>query len=214
MPAPTSGNVTPSVASAMPNTGYAARGSKPNGAAAAQNASTALGSTVSAPLTREPPAREVERAGVPQRARASAYEKLGPAVIVPRYSEIHSSQLDGLARKSCGAPSTSSKPLSIGVISSPMRPMSWYSGNQDTARSSWVIAAAATMASMFAPTQRSGSITPFGAAVEPLVNCRMREPLGVVGWQHQRVGADAGTFGGQRVEQHDRRVGRAGRLLG
>ena len=124
MPAPTAGNVTPSVASAMPNTGYAACASKPYGAAAAQNASTALGSTVSAPLSAS---RQLDRSSAPARRNAraaSAYEKLGPAVIVPRYSEIHSSQLDGLARKSCGAPSTNSKPLSIGVIRRPMSPMS------------------------------------------------------------------------------------------
>ena len=37
------------------------------------------------------------------------------------------------------------------------------------------------MASMFAPTQRSGSITPFGAAVEPLVNCRIASRSGSSG---------------------------------
>ena len=58
--------------------------------------------------------------------------------MVPRNSEIHSSQHAGRARKSCGAPSTSSKPCSIGAISSPMRPMSWYSGSHDTARSACV----------------------------------------------------------------------------
>ena len=80
---------------------------------------------VSAPLSAR---RQLERSSAPARrsARAaSAYEKLGPAVMVPRYSEIHSNQLSGAARKSCGAPNTSSKPFSIGVIKSPMSPMSW-----------------------------------------------------------------------------------------
>ena len=98
--------------------------------------------------------------------------------MVPRYSEIHSSQLDGAARKSCGAPRTSSNPWSIGVIRSPMSPMSWYSGSHETARSAWVICAPATMASMLAPTQRSGSITPFGDAVEPDVNWRIANRSG------------------------------------
>src|SRR4051794_2304958 len=101
--------------------------------------------------------------------------------MVPRYRDIHCIQLAGAARKSCGAPSTSSKPVSIGVISSPMRPMSWYSGSHDTARSAWVISAPAMIASMLAPTQRSGSITPFGAAVDPLVNWRIASRSGSSG---------------------------------
>ena len=55
---------------------------------------------------------------------ASAYPKFGAQVTVPRKSDIHRSQSAGAARKSVGAPSTRSKPVSIGVIKSPMSPMS------------------------------------------------------------------------------------------
>ena len=43
---------------------------------------------------------------------------------------------------------------------------------------------------MFAPTQRSGSITPFGSAVEPLVNCRIARRSGSSGGRVPRRGAD------------------------
>ena len=56
---------------------------------------------------------------------ASTHEKFGPAVAVPRQSEIHCIQLPGRAMKSCGAAWTSSTPLVIGNARNPTSPMSW-----------------------------------------------------------------------------------------
>ena len=67
----------------------------------------------------------------------------------------------------------------IGTPSNPMSPMSWYSGSHDATRScSSSNAAPRRMASMFAVTQRCGSITPLGSAVLPLVNCRIASASG------------------------------------
>ncbi len=55
---------------------------------------------------------------------ANAYPKFGAHVTVPWYADIHSIQSPGAARKSVGAASTRSKPVNIGVIKSPMSPMS------------------------------------------------------------------------------------------
>ena len=63
MPAPGSGKVIASVASAMPYTQNAAPGSSPNGAPAARNASTESGSIGSAPFSASRHAPEVEIAG-------------------------------------------------------------------------------------------------------------------------------------------------------
>ena len=44
----------------------------------------------------------------------------------------------------------------------------------------WVSGLAFVIASTFAHTWRWGSITPFGAAVDPLVNCRMASESGSI----------------------------------
>ena len=62
----------------------------------------------------------------------------------------------------------------MGTESIPTRPMSWYSGSHDTNTSSFSWRPpASVMASRFEHSTRSGSITPFGSDVEPLVNCRI-----------------------------------------
>ncbi len=125
MPVPGTGNEIASVASAMPYTQNGDFESSPWRAPASLNASTEAVSIGSAPLSAMrhaersmPSSRRIARA-------ASAYAKFGPAVTVPRYSDIHRIQSAGAARKSCGGAIARSKPVSIGVMSSPMRPMSW-----------------------------------------------------------------------------------------
>ena len=57
--------------------------------------------------------------------------------------------------------------------------MSWYSGSHDTMTSSSASSAVAcSIASRFAQRTRSGSITPFGSLVEPLVYCRIASRSG------------------------------------
>ena len=118
--------------SAIPNAGNTPPGLKPNGSAAATNASTASGSTGSAPL-RARVSDDRSRSRIRPSARvASTHAKFGPAVAVPRQSEIHCIQLPGWARKSCGAACTRSTPLVIGMARNPTSPMSWYSGSHDS----------------------------------------------------------------------------------
>ncbi len=110
---------------------------------------------------------------------ARTQEKFGPAVAVPRKSEIHCIQLPGWARKSCGAAWTRSAPHVMGRVSSPTSPMSWYSGSHEMA-TSWAgsIWPASKMASRFEPSTRSGSMTPLGSDVDPLVYCRITSRSG------------------------------------
>ncbi len=122
--------------SAMPKAGNTPPGENPNRSAAATNASTASGSTGSAP-DRASVSVDRSRPSIRLSARvASTQAKLGPAVAVPRQSEIHCIQLPGWARKSCGAACTSGTPFVIGMARKPTRPMSWYSGSHDTITSS------------------------------------------------------------------------------
>ena len=111
--------------SAIPNAGNTLPGLNPNGAAAWQNASTADGSTGSAPLSarvRVDRSRSFARFS----ARvARTHEKLGPAVAVPPQSLIHCIQLPGWARKSCGAACTNCTPRVMGIDRNPTSPMSW-----------------------------------------------------------------------------------------
>ena len=119
------GNEPAMATSAMPKAGNTAPGRKPNGAAAATNASTAAGSTGSAPLS----AMRMRDRSSPDSRRsarvASTQAKFGPAVAVPRYVDSHSIQWPGWARKSCGAACTRPAPVSIGMPRQPTRPMSW-----------------------------------------------------------------------------------------
>ena len=63
-----------------------------------------------------------------------------------------------------------------------MSPMSWYSGSQETILSvSGSALMASRAASRFALMQRCGTITPFGSAVDPLVNWRMAGASGSSG---------------------------------
>ena len=69
-PAPRRGNEPPIAVSAMPKAGNTAPASNPNGSAASTNASTAFGSTGSAPRQRERQRRQVE-------ARSARFERPG-----------------------------------------------------------------------------------------------------------------------------------------
>ncbi len=164
--------------SAIPNAGNTPPGLKPNGSAAEAKASTASGSTGSAPL-RARVSDDRSRSRIRPSARvASTHAKFGPAVAVPRQSEIHCIQLPGWARKSCGAACTRSTPFVIGMARNPTSPMSWYSGSHDSITSPGASPAASRQASMFAESTRSGIITPFGSLVEPLVYCRITRRSG------------------------------------
>ncbi len=102
-PCPRRGKVPAMATSAMPKAGKNAPSGKPNRSAAVTNASTAFGSTGSAPLSAKV-SDERSRPSARRRARvASTHEKFGPAVAVPLQSEIHCIQLPGWAMKSCGA---------------------------------------------------------------------------------------------------------------
>ena len=120
---------------------------------------------------------------------ASAYAKLGPPVTVPRCSDIQRIQSPGDARKSCGGAIARSKPVTIGVIRRPMRPMSWYSGSHETPRSAGPSPAPSTMASMLFSRQRWARTTPFGSSVEPLVNWMMPSASGSSGGRSHARGA-------------------------
>ena len=100
-----------------------------------------------------------------------------------------------------------------------MSPMSWYRGNHDTARSASLMPAPAMMASMFAPTQRSGSMTPLGAAVEPLVNWRMASRSGSSGGRlhapaparaPSRTSSSSSTMGADSIDGGSRNGARSG----
>ena len=170
----------------MPKAGNMPPGVNPNRPAATTNASTASGSTGSAP-DRARVSDDRSRSCIRFNARvASTHAKFGPAVAVPRQSEIHCIQLPGWARKSCGAACTSSTPRVIGIDRKPTSPMSWYSGSHDTITSSPPISAAAHAASTLAESTRSGIITPFGSLVEPLVYCRMTSRSGSSGGSSSR----------------------------
>ena len=124
-PRPRSGNDPPIATSAIPNAGNTPPASNPWGSAAATNASTATGSTGSAPESARV-SDDRSRSFARRRARvASTQAKFGPAVAVPRCAEIHSIQLPGWAMKSCGAACTSDTPDVIGIARKPTRPMSW-----------------------------------------------------------------------------------------
>ncbi len=177
-PRPRSGNEPPIATSAIPNAGNTPPASNPCGSAAATNASTAAGSTGSAPdsaSVSDDRSRSFARRSA---LVASTQAKFGPAVAVPWNAEIHSIQWPGWAMKSCGAACTSSTPFVIGSARNPTRPMSWYSGSHDTITSSDVIEPAWQHASMLADSTRSGIITPFGSLVEPLVYCRITSRSG------------------------------------
>ncbi len=125
MPRMGGGNAPPMATSAMPNAGNTAPGGNPTLAASATKASTAAGSTGSAPLNA---IRIADRSSpcIRLSARvASTHEKFGPAVAVPRWSDNHCIQFPGWARKSWGADCTSWQPSVIGSANSPTRPMSW-----------------------------------------------------------------------------------------
>ena len=78
--------------------------------------------------------------------------------------------------------STRSKPVGIGVISSPMSPMSWYSGSHETPTSSSSEDARPRRSRRCSSTtQRCGSITPFGSRGGPARELQDRERVGVVG---------------------------------
>ena len=166
--------------SAMPNAGNTPPAVNPNGSAALTNASTACGSTGSAPLSasvRRERSRPESRIR-PSARVASTQAKFGPAVPVPPWSLIHCIHAPGLAMKSCGAAWTSWVPVVIGMARKPTRPMSWYSGSHETITSSTHIPPAWHEASRLAVSTRSGIITPFGSLVEPLVYCRMTRRSG------------------------------------
>ncbi len=83
-PLPRGGNDPPIATSAMPNAGKNPPGSKPNRLASATNASTAFGSTGSAPDSATDSV-DRSRPSIRLSARvASTHEKFGPAVAVPR----------------------------------------------------------------------------------------------------------------------------------
>ena len=78
-------------------------------------------------------------------------------------------------------PARARAPVVIGMARKPTRPMSWYSGSHDTITSSSARSRRPrTMRRGWRARTRSGIITPFGSLVEPLVYCRIDEPLGVV----------------------------------
>ena len=125
-PRPRRGNEAPIAVSAIPNAGNTPPALKPNGSAAATNASTAFGSTGSAPLSASVSVDRSSCVSARLRARvASTHEKFGPAVAVPPQSLTHCIQLPGFAMKSCGAACTSCTPVVIGIDRKPTSPMSW-----------------------------------------------------------------------------------------
>ena len=165
--------------SAMPNAGNALAGSRPYRAAASRKFRNTSASTGSAPDSRTSTFDRSSGSSARRSARApSAYEKLGPAVTVPPNSDSQRNHRSGRARKSWGAPWTSEQPPVIGTHSSPISPMSWYSGSHDTTVSSGVIDAAAQAPSRLWQMLRCRSITPFGSDVEPDVNCRSASASG------------------------------------
>ena len=123
-PAPGRGNVPAIQTSAMPNAGKADPGSRSNCAAASRNARNPSASIGSAPFRQmrsrdrsSPSARRSDRV-------ANANAKFGPAVMVPSRSDTQRIQRVGFDRKSWGAPCTRPQPVDIGIVSSPMSPMS------------------------------------------------------------------------------------------
>ena len=129
--------------------------------------------------------------------------------MVPRNSEIHSSQHAGRARKSWGAPSTSSKPWSIGAISRPMRPMSWYSGSQDTARSACGELRAGDDGVEVRPDAAVGEHHALGRRGRPARELQDGEAVGIVGRAFPCRRADLRTLDRELVEQdHCRVLGR------
>ena len=204
-PDPGSGNVTASVASAMPKAGNDRDAERPCGAPASTKRSTASGSTGSAPLSASRHRREIEagRAGAARGPRARTRSSGRRSRCAPK-SEHHCIHCTGAARKSCGAASARSMPVVIGIVSSPISPMSWYSGSHDTpAVDAGLEAGRLTIASAFAVTQRCGRITPRGS----------RSTRSCTGGSRALRGRRPGgrtrrrpALRLQRVEQHDRRI--------
>ena len=190
MPAPGSGNVIASVASAMPYTQNAVPASSPNGAPAPRNASTESGSIGSAPLSAS---RQAARSRSPLRrsARAaSAYEKLGPPVTVQPNVDIQSSQRPGCGEEvlragehevDAGGHRHAEQPDEAHVVVQRQPRRDARRGRRRTRRR-------ARIASMFAVTHRCGSITPLGSAVLPLVNCRIASDSGSTVGAAKRAG--------------------------
>ena len=125
--------------------------------------------------------------------------------MVPRYSEIHSSQLAGRGEEVLRRAEHELEALQHRRHQEPdqahvvveREPRHRAVGVGDPRRP-------ATIASMLATTQRSGSITPFGSAVDPLVNCRIGQTVGIVGRRVQLAGARRA-----RPRRRARRAGRA-----
>ena len=111
--------------------------------------------------------------------------------MVPRNSEIHSSQHAGRARKSCGR---AEHELEAVEHRRHQQPDETHVVVQRQPRHGAVgvgeLARRAMMASMFAPTQRSGSITPFGRRGRPARELQDGEAVGVVGRAFPCRGAD------------------------
>ena len=137
---------------------------------------------------RERERRQVEALGRAGSARvASTQAKLGPAVAVPRQSEIHCIQLPRVGhevlRRRLHQVDAASSSGWRGSRRGPCRGTAAATTPSRRPRSS---SAASQQASMLADSTRSGIITPFGSLVEPLVYCRMTSRSGSGGGSSRR----------------------------
>ena len=106
------------------------------------------------------------------RRRHSSNEKFGPPDIVPRWRWMARIQLAGRDRNASGDISTVGKPSTSDAKLAPMRPRSWYSGNQLTNTSCGPAFTAPPIARTLAIRLACDSTTPFGLPVLPEVYCR------------------------------------------
>ena len=91
----------------------------------------------------------------------------------------------------------------MGRVSSPTSPMSWYSGSHEMATSCGGVELGRPRRWRrgSTPSTRSGSMTPLGSDVEPLVYCRITSRSGSGSGDSMRVGAGAAAAGQHVVEQ-------------
>ena len=224
------GKAPPMATSAMPKAGNTAPGRKPNRWASATKASTALGSTGSAPLSAMR-RRERSRSVMRRRARvASTQEKFGPAVAVP---PVAGHPLHPVGRVGEEVLRRGLHEVDAGDHRDAEAPDETHVVVERQPRHHDVVRRRARRpgcsASRFAPNTRSGIITPFGSLVEPLVYWRMTSRSGSgagisialragvarprhhVGHRHQRRVAGRGLVEGRPARG---RSGRAWRRRG
>ena len=145
------------------------------------------------------------RSSRPQRPRREGVREVRPRA--GRGAEVGAPlhPLRGRGEEVLGAASARSMPVVMGMVSSPMRPMSWYSGSHDTPRSTpasrWRGAHDRVGVGRDAAVREDHATRVRGRAARVLED---RERFRVVGGPHVRVAGAA--LGCERVEQHGRRV--------